>query len=1075
MTSTLYRMLAGAGLVLGMLPATAAAQQATTVSGRVTNEAASPVPGASVSIPALGVGSYTGNDGRFSFTVPAARVAGQNVSLVARRIGYTPITASVTLSGTVVTHDFRLATATTQLEGVVVTALGLEREKRSLGIAAQSVAGADLNRTQTPNLVNALSGKVAGVKVTGSTNFGGSARIVIRGENSISGNNQPIWVVDGVAVDNSTFTNSTQTRGYGGLDRGNAIQDLNSEDIESISVLKGPAAAALYGSRAAAGAIIITTKSGRNAPRGFQGTASTNVTFDQISKLPDYQNEYGQGSHGQFEFVNGLDLGTNDGVDESWGPRLDGRLIPQWFSKGEAVPWVASPDNVRDFFQTGMSVSNNISATGSGDRANFRLSFGNEQIKGIVPTSRIDRITAGLNGTASLSEKLQANASVQYIRNRGHNRPGTGYDELNPLMGFTWFGRQVSTAQLKQFVTDSAIQEYNRANGVDYTDMVNWNYSYHSNPYWNLERNSNFDDRNRMIGSAQLQYRPLNWLTGMVRTGTDFYNQNQGFSFAPGWIGGYFGDPYTNGDYSQGGFNNTQDFVNENNTDFLLTAVTTPLERLGLTINVGGNRRVRNLQQRWIGTDKLIAPGVYNMSNAATIYTPTQYDERKQTNSLYGTTQFAWNDYLFLDITGRNDWSSTLPKGKNSYFYPSVSSSLVFTDLLPAIKNWGVSYGKLRGAWTRVGSDANPYLLRLAYTSNDPYFGNPRFAVPNTVTNPALKPEQTQAWEVGTEMSFLDGRAGLDVTYYEKRTTDQILTASIAPSTGFTAAAVNAGELSNKGIEVQLTGTPIKANTADGFSWDVTANYAHNRNRLESLYGDSKTYLIGSKFFNVSVEARVGEPYGDLVGRDFRRDANGNLILSSSKSAGPYPLAATSTSVLGNIQPRWTGGLINTFRYKGFDLTGQLDARIGGQLFSATNAWGTYAGILSNTLPGREDSITVTGVINGGDGSVVTTKVSAESYYHALGYNGGDRSSIVSASYLKLRELRLGWAVPEALLKNLSGYRMNVALIGRNLWMHADAPNIDPETAFSAGNQQGLEMGQLPSTRSLGFQISVTP
>jgi TonB-linked SusC/RagA family outer membrane protein len=1070
MTSNLFRMLAGAALLVGMVPAMASAQQATTVSGRVTNEAAAPVPGASVSIPALGVGSYTNNEGRFTFTVPANRVTGQSVSLVSRRIGYTPLTAAVTLTGTSVTHDFRLSAATTQLEGVVVTALGLEREKRSLGIAAQSVQGGDLNRTQTPNIVNALSGKVAGVKVTGSSNFGGSARVVIRGENSISGNNQPIWVVDGIAVDNSTFTTANQARGVGGIDYGNAIQDLNTEDIESISVLKGPAAAALYGSRAAAGAIVITTKSGRNAPRGFQASASSNITFDGIAKLPDYQNSYGQGSQGQFEFVNGLGDGIYDGVDESWGPKLDGRMIPQWFSNGQPAPWVASPNNVRDFFQTGMSVSNNISATGSGDRANFRLSFGNEQLKGIVPGSTLNRLTAGLNGTASLSEKLSANASVQYIKNKGHNRPGTGYDELNPLMGFTWFGRQNSTAQLKQLLTDSTLQVYNAQNGVDFTNMVNWNYNYHSNPWWNVEKNSNFDDRNRMIGSAQLQWKPLTWLSGMVRTGTDFYNQNRGFNFEQGWIGGYGGDPNTNGDYSKGGFNNTQDFVNENNTDFLLTAVTTPLERLGLTINLGGNRRVRNLQQRWIGTDKLSGPGIFNMSNAATIYTPVQYDERRQINSLYGTTQFAYNDLFFVDVTGRNDWSSTLPKGKNSYFYPSVSSSLVFSDLVPALKNLGLSYGKLRGAWTRVGSDANPYLLNLAYLSADNWFGNSRFAVPNTVNNPTLKPEQTQAWEVGTEMSFFDGRAGLDLTYYQKRTTDQILTASVAPSTGFTAAAVNAGELSNKGIELQLTGSPVKSASTDGFNWDVTANYAHNTNRLESLYGTSDTYLIGSKFFNVSIEARVGQPYGSIVGRDFLRDSAGRLILTSGSGR---PQANAKVSVLGNIQPKWTGGFINTFRYHGFDLTGQLDARIGGQLYSATNAWGMYAGVLANTLPGREDSIVVSGVL--ANGKEVTRKVAAETYYHALGYVAGDRTSVVDASYIKLRELRLGWAVPQALLRGFSGYRMNVALVGRNLAMHANAPNIDPETAFSAGNQQGLEMGQLPSTRSLGFQISVTP
>jgi TonB-linked SusC/RagA family outer membrane protein len=1045
----------------------------------VTNEAAAPVPGASVSIPALGVGSYTSNDGRYTFTVPANRVTGQSVSLVARRIGYTPVTASVTLSGTSVTHDFRLATATTQLEGVVVTALGLEREKRSLGIAAQSVQGGDLNQARQPNLVTALSGKVAGVKVTTSTNFGGSARIVIRGENSISGNNQPIWVVDGVAVDNSNFTTVNQQRGVGGIDFGNAIQDLNSEDIENISVLKGPAAAALYGSRAAAGAIIITTKSGRNAPRGFQATASSNITFDQISKLPDYQNEYGQGYNNQdgvpeFEFVNGLDAGTNDGVDESWGPKLDGRLIPQWFSKGVAVPWVASPNNVRDFFDNGLSVSNNISATGSGDRANFRLSFGNDQIKGIVPTSRLNRFTASMNGTASLNEKLQATANVQYVKNHGYNRPGTGYDELNPLMGFTWFGRNVDVGLLKTYMTDSTIQDYNRQNGVDYTNMVNWNYSYHSNPWWNVLKNSNFDDRNRVIGSAQLQYKPLTWLTAMLRSGTDFYSQNRGFDFAQGWIGGFGGDPNTNGDYSQGGFNNTTDIVNENNTDFLLTAVTTPIERLGLTINVGGNRRYRTLQQRWIGTDRLVAPDVYNMSNAGILYTPTQYDERRQINSLYGTTQFAWNDYFFVDVTGRNDWSSTLPKGKNSYFYPSVSSSLVFTDVVPALKNFGLSYGKLRGAWTRVGSDANPYLLVLTYANGDAFNGNPRFALPNTLTNRELKPEQTQAWEVGTELSFLDGRAGLDFTYYQKKTTDQILTSTVVPTTGFTQAAVNAGELSNKGFEVQLTGTPIKASRPDGFSWDVTANYAHNRNRLEALYGDSKTQQIGNKFFNVSIEARVGEPYGSIVGRDFLRDDKGNLVLDGETGE---PLSASKTSILGNIQPQWTGGIINTFRYKGFDLSGQIDARIGGQLFSATNSWGTYAGILAKTLPGREDSVSVTGVIDGDEsGTVVTKKVSAMNYYHAIGYNAGDRSSIVDASYVKLRELRLGWAVPQSLTRALSGYRMNVALVGRNLAiLHNNAPNIDPETAFSSGNQQGLEMGQLPSTRSLGFQISVTP
>jgi len=1066
MTSNLYRMLAGAGLLLGMVPVMASAQQATTVSGRVTNEASAPVPGTSVSIPSLGVGSYTGNDGRFTFTVPANRVTGQSISLVARRIGYTPVTASVTLSGAAVSHDFRLTTATTQLEGVVVTALGLEREKRSLGIAAQSLAGSDLNKTQTPNIVNALSGKVAGVKVVGSTNFGGSARVVIRGENSISGNNQPLWIVDGIAIDNSNFTNATQARGYGGMDYGNAIQDLNTEDIENVSVLKGPAAAALYGSRAANGAIVVTTRSGKGASRGFQATASSNVTFDNISKLPDYQNKYGQGSGGEFEFVDGQGSGTQDGVDESWGPKLDAGLsVPQWFSNGAAAPWVSHPDNVRDFFQRGTTVSNNVSATGSGDRANFRLSFGSENMQGIVPTSVLKRITGGINGTASLSEKLQANASVQYVRTKANNRPGTGYDELNPIMGFTWFGRQVDTKQLQALVTDSSLQAFNRGNGVDFTNQVNWNYNYHNNPYWATTQNSNSDDRNRFIGSAQVQYKPTSWLTGMVRTGSDFYNSSRSNNIAQGWIGG-FTVAGTNSDFTQGGFTNDNFFVNENNTDFLLTAVTTPLERLGLTVNLGGNRRTKSQSQRSLFTDKLITPGVYNMSNAATIYPAFQYDERRQINSLYGTTQFAYNDYFFVDVTGRNDWSSTLPKGKNSYFYPSVSSSLIFTDVVPALKIAGLSYGKVRGAWTRVGSDADPYLLALTYTPGAPYFGQSRFAVPQTVTNPELKPEQTQAWEVGTELSFLDGRAGVDLTYYQKRTTDQILTASVSRTTGFDAAAVNAGSLSNKGIEVQLTGTPVKM--ANGFSWDVTANYAHNQNKLESLYGQSSTYQIGSKFFNTSIEARVGQPYGSIVGFAFRRDSVSKQVILG---ANGVPLRALTTSVLGNIQPKWTGGLINTFRYKSFDVSGQLDARVGGQLFSATNAWGKYAGILKVTED-RENPIKTTGVNSAG--TAVTGSATAEDYWHGMGYNSGDEDNILDASFVKLREVRIGWAVPQSLLGR-SSYRLNVALVGRNLLTHSNSPNIDPETAFAAGNQQGQEFGQLPATRSLGFQVSVTP
>lgn len=1065
--SNLKRMLAGIGMMLGVLPVVAAAQQPMVVSGQVTSAGNTPVADASISIPSLSLGAHTNGEGRYTFVVPANRVNGQTVPIVARRIGFAAVTRSITLTGGPVTQNFALTAATTQLEGVVVTALGLEREKRSLGVAAQTVSGADLNQTQTPNIVNALSGKVAGVKVMGSTNFGGSSRIVIRGENSIGNNNQPLWVVDGIPVDNSSFTNANQSRGYGGFDYGNAIQDLNTEDVESISVLKGPAAAALYGSRAANGAVVVTTRSGRGSRRDFSMSASSSVTFDQLAKLPDYQNQYGQGVGGQFQWVDGNGGGVGDAEDASWGPALDGTPRVQWFSNGQPAPWVAHPNNVRDFFQTGRTATNNISASGSSDRANFRLSFGTQDQSGIVPTSTNQRVTTTATGSALLGTKLNANATISYVHNRANNRPGTGYDEFNPMMGFVWFGRQVDVNQLKALVHDSTLSAANLANGI--SPQVNWNYSYHNNPYWNLENNNNHDDRNRFIGAAQLQYKPTDWLSGMIRSGSDFYRTNRGFNVDKGWIGG-FSDPYTNGNFAEGGFSSEDLFVNENNTDFLVTAVTSPLERLGLTMNFGGNRRVRDYNQNWIGTDALVAPGVYNISNSAVQYTPYQYVESRKVNSLYGTAQFAYNDYLFVDVTGRNDWSSTLPKANNSFFYPSVSSSLVFTDLFPSMRMGGaLNYGKLRGAWTRVGSDAEPYLTIQTFTAPSSFGGAPRFTVRDAVANQNLKPEQTEAWEVGAELSFLDGRAGLDATYYQKKTTDQILNIDVSRATGFASAAINAGALSNKGVELQLTATPVKM--ANSVTWDITANYARNRNRVDALYGDLTSYLVGSRFFQTRIEARLGEPYGSITGHPALRDEQGRLILDESglPQAGP-------TAIIGNVQPRWQGGLINTLRYKGLQLSAQVDARMGGQLWSATNRFGTYAGILQSTLRGREVSPTNPGIdITGvdADGKPVTSHVTAEDYFKTI--DGIEEYFVYDASFVKLREVRLGWDVPPSLTRRLSGYRVGVALIGRNLLTHSNAPNIDPETAFSSGNSQGIEFGQLPATRSIGFQLNVTP
>jgi len=1053
-----------------LIGVSAEAQQATVVSGTVTNEASTPIVGASVAISGMGLGAVTNEAGHYSFVVPAERATGQTVSLVVRRIGFKQATATIALAGGNINQDFSLSAAPTQLEEVVTTALGIEKSRRSITNAQQQVSADQLNRAPATNVISALAGKVAGVQMQQSTTQGGSARMVIRGANSINGNNEPLWVIDGIPVDNSNYQIGAQQVGNGGYDYGNTAQDINPEDIETINVLKGPVAAALYGSRAANGAVIVTTKSGRgaNAGRAFNWTASSNVTFETPLKLPDYQNTWGQGSGGVacdalkgtpayatcgFSFVDGNYGGVNDGVDESWGPRLDGTPRMQFSlttpGEGELRPWVAHPNNIRDFFQTGQTQITNVAAFGANDRANYRLSFTNQDQQGIVPNNSLKRITAALNAGAKVTERLQTNASIQYITNSGLNRPGTGYDEANPMMGFVWFGRQVDVAALKNhYVTPDGQQ-------------ISWNYSYHNNPYWNQFMNSNHDDRDRVIGVASANYKFNDWLTGKVQTGTDFYRDFRNFNIAAGWIGGLF----DGGSYAQGGFQENTRYNRETNSEFLLSAIHS-FAGLGVSANFGGNIRQATYRSNGFGTDELTIPGTYNIGNSAKAVVPVELLNRKQVNSLYGQTELSWKDYLFLNVTARNDVSSTLPVKNNSYFYPSVSGSFVFTDALPMTQFAGLTTGKIRGGWSRVGNDSEqPYVLNYSHIPNVPFAGVPRTPFANAIPNADLKPEQTDAWEVGLDMQWFENRLGVEATYYDKLSSNQILNADVSRASGFVTKLVNAGKISNKGLEIQGTATPVML--ANGFQWDVIANYGRNRSRVEELYGDLSTVLLGPSHWGVTIEARRGEPYGAIYGTAFQRDANGNLILNSRGR----PVATANKRVLGHYPPDWTGGLTNTIRFHSFDASAQLDTRQGGQLYSTGNMWGAYAGILQETEDRPANGILINGVHS--DGSPNTTRTSVESYYHSL-YAISERW-VYDASFVKLREVRVGYTAPASIASRVRLSGIRAAVVGRNLALWANVPNIDPETAMSSSNAQGIEMGQLPGTRSVGFQISVTP
>nr|MDQ3309158.1 SusC/RagA family TonB-linked outer membrane protein [Gemmatimonadota bacterium] len=902
-------LIAGAALALvgaGITPVVA--QQAGTVQGTVVDATTGRgLAGVQISVAGTNVRGGTNTEGEYRLSgVPAG-----TSTVTATRVGYTTGTQTVTLAaGGAATANFRLATSAVELEGLVVTALGITRQERSIGTAVQQVTAEELTTAREVNIVNALSGKVSGVTVTNAGPQGGSSRIVIRGASSIAGNNQPLFIVDGIPIDNS----APRLGGFGGVDYGNAAQDINPNDIASISVLKGPNAAALYGSRAANGAIVITTKSGKGS--GDLGiTASQNVTFENPLRLPNYQNEFGQGSGGKFDYVDGNYGGVNDGTDESWGPRLDGRLIRQFFSNGEPAPWVASPNNVRDFFETGRTLNTNVSLATSSDKANVRLSLSRMDQDGMYPGFGLERTTIALNGGSNLTNRLSASAAVQYIASDGNNRPGVGYDGDNPMLQFVWFGRQVDVARLRDMYFANPDQ------------MSNWNYSYHSNPYWIALANSNFDSRDRIIGNVSGTFKVTDWLSATGRSGTDWYEDSRKRTYAAGTIGlDYVGD--------NGAFVDNQQFFQETNTEFLLSANPELSSDWSVNANVGGNRRDYTRRFNNAFVRNLSAPGVFSLSNAADPPVVTDYRENKQVNSLFGQAQLGFRDFLFLEATGRNDWSSTLPDDNNSYFYPSISASFIFTDALSSMVPSAMSFGKLRASWARVGNDADPYQLTSVYTPDQPFNGVPRFAVNNVIPNAGLKPENTESWEIGTEMRFLNDRLTLDGTYYNSATTNQILAVDISPTTGFTRKVLNAGEVSNKGVELLASAIPIRLN--NGFEWEITGNFAKNNSEVTELFGDVQSIVLGN-YWSLTVEARKGEPYGALYGFGYQRDPNGNIIVSGTTGR---PLRSTDKRVLGNYNPDWVGGLNNRFSFGGLDFSFLIDTKQGGELFSVTNMFG---------------------------------------------------------------------------------------------------------------------------------------
>ena len=1051
-------------------PGVVGAQETRTVTGTVTDGTSlQAFPGVEIGVKGTKITAVTNSQGFYTLRVPINAEI-----LVASYLGYR--TQELTVAPRV---DVEMSQEAIGIEGLTVTALGVKREKRSLGYSVQDVTGTEISEVPELNIVNSLKGNIAGVQITDAGPTGGSARIVIRGASSIAGNNQPLFIVDGVPIANVSGLND----GFGGqfsgssVDYGNTASDLDPANIESISVLKGPNAAALYGSRAAAGAVVITTKSGTGAPTGGLGvTASMSMTMEEPLRLPTYQNQYGQGLFGEFRFSDGAGDGLWDHVDESWGPQLcqsaDGceTLVDQF--TGPQQPWVAQPNNVRDFFRTGSTLNTNVAISRAGESSTVRLSITDMNLRGMTPGNTMERIGVALKGGANLTDRLSAEASLNYIDTEGVNRPGTGYGTDNPMQQFIWFGRQVDLNELRKFRCDGSEPTPCIANGGQY----NWNYNYHNNPFWEALVNTNGDERDRLIGHLNMSYQLNDWVTASARAGRDWYRDHRKRVTAPNSLD----------DTGLGSFAEETLYRSETNFDLLVSATRQLTSALTLDVAAGGNTRTNTFEGSGVTVSRLTVPGIYSIDNAAATPSPWDLLSEKEVRSVYGSATLNYAGYWNVDVTGRNDWSSTLPVANNSYFYPSVSSAFVFTDAF-GVGNDILSSGKVRGSWTRVGSDAGPYQLASVFSSQDGWGGTPMFAVPNELPNTNLKPEETTAWEVGTDLGFLNERLGFVLTYYQRKTANQILGVEVSRSTGYQRQILNAGEVENKGVEVLLRAMPVDLD--NGFRWDMTVNWSRNTSRVTELFGDVETLVLGS-YWSMNIEARLGEPYGAFYGNGYLRCTEQTVAGGecSSDQMGMFLLSAAGVPridpqrrVLGNYNPDWIGGIQNRFSWGPLDVSVLVDGQAGGDVFSTTNWWGEYTGVLESSLLGREvdfcdPGIVVGGVLPGGsvNGDGTTEIVTCpQDFFH--GNFGIQEASIEDASYIKLREIRIGYELPTSWVDRVGFRGGNLSLIGRNLALWTRIENIDPETAFDASNVQGIEFGQFPTARSIGFSLSLRP
>ena len=1070
------------------------------IQGIVSDEDGNPLPGVNVIVKGTSIGTITDINGHYSIDVP--------IDAQTLEFSFVGMQTQEAAIGNSTVIDISMKFALQTLEEVAVTALGIERAVKSLGFSAQKIEQDALSASRESNVTNYLIGKVAGVQVSRSAGgTGSSTNVIIRGNSSISGENQPLYVVDGIPILNYSNSNSRSGVATASVDQGDGIGDINPQDVESMNVLKGPAATALYGSRGANGVIIITTKSGKGGAKGLGIEINSGLMFEEISMIPKFQNKFGTGwddegyanySWGGFTFDDIYYPWPENGQLYSWGGPLDGsQKIPNWWTLPEdgsipssvwdcpiteAIPYVAQPeDNVRNFFETGITYSNNVALTSNSDKSSMRLSFGNISIKGVVPNHEIKKNSASFRGSTKVNKVLSFEGKINYIRTEGEQRPSTGYSSSNPMFNLIQMGRNTPLDFIKEQYETTKVNI--RYPGINY------------NPYFMVNEIRNNDIKDRVIGFSSVTLTMTDWLSLTGRVGIDFYNK----VYETRWPW----DPNSKNSASRKGqmtqsIGHTLDL----NSDVMLRANKTVWGNINLNGIVGANLRTYKRDNMYWSASEFKAIGVYDISNFVDIRPDYGYSEREM-QSVFFIGQADYKKFLYLDITGRNDWSSTLGVEHQSYFYPSVSTSFIFTDVLAINKNI-LSFGKIRASWAQVGNDTGPYKTRAGYNLHTTGFDGLPYASKNgTLPLWDLKNELTESIEFGADLRFLSNRIRLDVTYYNGKTTNQILGLSVSQASGYGSAVVNAGEIQNKGMELTMGITPFHLS---GFRWDIDANFAVNRSEVVVLDGNIETYrLIANGSHNAfsDIHAQVGAPYGNIIGYAYKRAPDGQKIVSD---AGTYQ-HEEKTSVLGNITPDWIGGVNNTFSYKGFSLNVLIDFVQGGDVVSATKYEMTRIGTGEWTLEGRRpqprylegddipsgssvgDPMPYTGILEGvveitdAEGNVTgyeenTQAVPGMRYWANRAWGGISEEFVEDGSYISLREVMFSYRFQPSILNKTPFTGLTISAIGRNLAYlqnKMDYLGLSPESApNTAGGASGIEALAVPVTRSYGLNIKLS-